>query len=87
MCECIEKVNMQLMNSDDPQLQNTLINLGFRFDLENGVSIPHPIIAVSRRNPRVKSKLVCVFPTYCPFCGEKYNWERMVIDGWKMSCI
>lgn len=62
MCECIEKVNEQIVQKRHSRLLTTV-------NLSTGVS--HVQLA-TEPVPGYKKQKFYLQPNYCPFCGEKY---------------
>jgi hypothetical protein len=67
MCDCITTMDDKLKD------HNTRISVGFLLDrLSGGMSL-RPIIATEKIDKKARIKMVEPIPTYCPFCGEKYE--------------
>ncbi len=64
MCNCLEKINKQLKD------HNTEIVTTMTDPLGDAIWLPHLKV-----KPLKGKKAVTVFPSYCPFCGEKYKKE------------
>lgn len=63
MCDCIEKCNADLAQSEFP---NTMI--------EYPLWGPKMTFVVTcKRDEKVRQKPKRLFASYCPFCGEKYT--------------
>jgi hypothetical protein len=64
MCECITKVNAALAG-DNTQLGITVVIGGQTSSL--------PTIVTEKVNTKLRKGPVAVIPSFCPFCGEKYE--------------
>lgn len=65
MCNCIETVDAALKE------RNTRVQTYLIFKPEMPV---FPVIGTQQiEKGRGKAKAVAMFPTYCPFCGDRYE--------------
>lgn len=66
MCDCTEKVNKMLAES------NTVLDRISMLNIESGRCRESLVIAASRLdNSQKRSRIKKMLPSYCPFCGEK----------------
>lgn len=70
-CDCVGKVNAELGKCKPPSKLRT------SFPLDPDPSVLRlgpdlPIIATQRADGK-RGKGATLFPTYCPFCGQKYS--------------
>lgn len=65
MCECVFKADERF------RTRNTELVLSFNLMDER---LTRPILQTRKVEPR-KRESITVLPTYCPFCGERYEPE------------
>lgn len=72
MCDCIKIVNEKLAT------RNTRLSIPIRFSFKGEPTPPQTVMieTVQIETGRGKPKAVGMFPTYCPFCGVKYEAEK-----------
>jgi predicted HNH restriction endonuclease len=68
MCNCIEKINQKLDDEDT----NTRVHIALSLSGQDDTII----VSTSKKDPKVRKKPVNILPTYCPFCGVKYNARK-----------
>lgn len=64
MCDCIETVNKELSD------RNTRLEQALMFGASTNPGLM--LRTEQLEKGRGKNKAVTIFPSYCPFCGEKY---------------
>ena len=64
MCDCIEKLNKQMAESNYNAVVSQAIGI-------HGI-IPNAIVLTEKLDKDVKRKPLSMFATFCPFCGEQY---------------
>ena len=69
-CNCLEKLDKALEEKED---SNTVIDKGMYVDFDNKTSFCLPVIAVHKRDSKSRKRASSITPSYCPFCGKKYN--------------
>lgn len=73
MCDCIEKFNEAMAD------HNTILNIGWLISISTGETLPNRvIISTTKRDKKVRKGPCNAIPTYCPFCGVKYEQEQAV---------
>lgn len=68
MCDCITKVD-ELLAERNGRLYVTI-------NLMNGKA--YPKLGVEKKETRSRTKPPLMIPTYCPFCGQRYEEEAGV---------
>lgn len=83
MCDCIDKVNEQFART--PALANTVLDCALAFPPDGGEPVHHLMIATRKRDPKNRKKAKTIFPSFCPFCGERVstiNKEEVTLARW-----
>jgi hypothetical protein len=68
-CECIDQMNAKLAD------HNTELDLTLCFPRDSSPSFVRPSIATKKIESRVRKGPAIAIPTYCPFCGGRYEPE------------
>lgn len=68
-CKCLESINKAL----EEDSVNLKIEEGLYMDWDRGTTFTLPIISVKKRDSKKRGRLGSITPSYCPFCGKKYN--------------
>lgn len=73
MCDCIKIVNEKLAT------RNTRLTIPWVFTPAGRPPAPETVMIETEQveTGRGKAKAVGMFPTYCPFCGVKYEAEEV----------
>jgi len=79
MCRCIEKMDKQLQQQE--WTDNTRLDSCFRFNFAARRQIMSVRIATVKRDSTSRKKAVTVFPSFCPFCGEKITFDECAKKG------
>jgi hypothetical protein len=80
MCECVAKVNEQLTEKNLTLREVSLINMTMGKVRQ---SLVLPVERLRSDEPRSKTKHI--IPSYCPFCGERY--QREAADTTDSGCV
>ncbi|MGO1079917.1 hypothetical protein [Inquilinus sp. CA228] len=75
MCDCIDKVNELL------KPRNGQLDLMFIVDRDSGAVRDVPCIQTMKLNLRGRVKPPSMAPTFCPFCGQRYQPETPAADA------
>jgi hypothetical protein len=67
MCNCIKKINAELALNGS----NTMLDIPVTF-VNGKLRADRVTIVVAKVDTKKRGRPMMVFPTYCPFCGEKY---------------
>jgi len=68
-CECIKTVNEKLLAADT----NTKISLPIFMRFDGKPAIDKVMLVVEKADKNSRKKPSALFPTFCPFCGVKYE--------------
>lgn len=68
-CDCIANLNRKLFEIGS----NTSIKVGQWFDPNTGASEFRILIPVEKQQSNKRKSPSPIKPTYCPFCGKKYE--------------
>lgn len=65
ICDCASKMNKELEKKNG--------QLDMAVFIMKGIALPQ--IATLKVNTKLREKPPLVVPTYCPFCGQKYELD------------
>ena len=77
MCNCITEIEQRNTTESKKVILDTVLLL-------SGVVIPKlgAYISYKKKDGTYgKQRLTCVFPTYCPWCGVKYETGEAIANG------
>lgn len=66
-CNCIAEMDAQLAE------YNTRIQVTFAFPRDGSPSYTRPLLGTEKVAPRVRRGPALAIPTFCPFCGVRYQ--------------
>ena len=66
-CNCLEDFDTKLKE------RNTRLGVTLCIPRDSGPATVRPTIVTEKVEPRKKGRAVTVLPTFCPFCGERYE--------------
>lgn len=69
MCDCIEKVEIELRKTGT----NTMLDIPISFSGNGNFNAMRVTVSTCKRDDRKRNKPIRVFASFCPFCGEKYK--------------
>lgn len=66
-CTCIEEMDLKLAE------HNTRLQVTFGFPRDGSPSYTRPFLGTEKIESRKRGGPALALPTYCPFCGAKYD--------------
>lgn len=66
-CNCIEEMDAKLVE------HNTRLVVTFGFPRDGRPAYVRPKLGTEKIETRKRGAAVLVIPTFCPFCGERYE--------------
>lgn len=70
-CDCLTQLSERLAKEDS----NTIIGASMVLDMRTGEQHVVVEIATYKRDPKKREKKRGMIPTFCPFCGTRYQPE------------
>lgn len=68
-CKCVENVNIELAKIGS----NTRVSMNHIINFNTGKTRSTVMLATEKEDTKKREALKPIIPTYCPFCGKKYN--------------
>jgi hypothetical protein len=76
MCNCIDKIEIE-SKKENPNLIDPKLSISILFDSEGQPEYyPYLEMRYKKTEKSKKHESFVIIPTYCPFCGKKYNKEK-----------
>jgi hypothetical protein len=69
MCNCIIEMQKALEESN----KNTMLDIPITFSSNGQLKANRVMISTCKRDNSKREKPIKLLPSYCPFCGEKYE--------------
>ena len=70
MCNCIEETNKKL--KEHPEW-NTVLDIPITWNTKGQLGADKILVKTRKDNEKIRKGPINLFPSYCPFCGKKYE--------------